>query len=117
QILDVMGGLEVRAGVYVMRTRDHRAGRQACLSRILDWVLTEGASHLVLELDESVAAADRHLVAARFSREDDPPVYRQLRAKEEPLLWVSDAIAWSYQRGGEWRTRIEPMITDTVELR
>ncbi|MGL5826290.1 MAG: hypothetical protein ACRCYU_15980, partial [Nocardioides sp.] len=46
QILDVMGGLEVRAGVYVMRTRDHRAGRQACLSRILDWVLTEGASHL-----------------------------------------------------------------------
>ena len=36
---------------------------------------------------------------------------------EEPLLWVSDAVAWAVGAGGDWRRRVEPMIDEVVRLR
>jgi hypothetical protein len=35
---------------------------------------------------------------------------------EEPLLWVSDAVAWAMGAGGDWRRRVEPMIDEVVRL-
>jgi hypothetical protein len=29
-----------------------------------------------------------------------------MRAFEEPLLWLPDALAWAHGAGGEWRQRI-----------
>jgi hypothetical protein len=31
-----------------------------------------------------------------------------LVAKADPLLWVPDAVAWSWMRGGEWRRAVAP---------
>jgi len=33
-----------------------------------------------------------------------------LRASQEPLLWVSDGIAWCLQRGGPWASAVAPLI-------
>ncbi|NED96823.1 hypothetical protein G1H11_16060 [Phytoactinopolyspora alkaliphila] len=55
---------------------------------------------------------DRQLIAARV-RDDGtatPPDYVHLRSKSEPLIWVSDAAAWCWQRGGEWRRRTRQLI-------
>lgn len=41
----------------------------------------------------------------------DDHVYRHHRAHEEPLLALPDAIAWSWHRGGQWRKRVEPLVT------
>jgi hypothetical protein len=32
--------------------------------------------------------------------------YRHSARHEEPLLWIPDAIAWSYTRGGAWRHQV-----------
>ena len=39
--------------------------------------------------------------------------YDHLRATAEPLLWVPDAVAWAWCRGGQWRRSAEPLITAT----
>ncbi|WP_377325663.1 hypothetical protein ACFJIY_11245 [Pimelobacter simplex] len=113
QLRASMRELDVQVTLYVARTRDHAAGRSACLKAILDDVVEVKAAMLVLELDDSVAVADRRLIAQRFRYEPDVPHYRQLRAKEEPLLWISDALAWCAQRGGEWAEACAPLVVET----
>ena len=43
------------------------------------------------------------LVAAAHIPAGDVAV---LVPKEDPLLWVPDAIAWSWMRGGHWRQAV-----------
>jgi len=116
QILAAMCELNVKVHVYVARTRDHVAGRGACMKAILDDVLESGAVYLTIERDESVCVPDRRLMAERFRLEENAPHYRHLPAKSEPLLWISDGVAWCYQRGGEWRRLCDPLVHVVREL-
>ncbi|MBU2698572.1 hypothetical protein [Pimelobacter sp. 30-1] len=116
ELLNAMRELDVQVTLYVARTRDHAAGRGSCMKAILDDVLKARAQMLVFELDESVAQADRRTIADRFRHEESPPLYRHLRAKEEPLLWISDAVAWCAQRGGEWLGLCDPLLVGRREL-
>lgn len=116
QVIAALCELDVQVDVYIAHTKDHVAGRRACMKAILDDVLSAEARMLTFELDESVALADRRLIHERFRFEAAPPAYRQLRAKEEPLLWISDAVAWCYQRGGEWRRLCEPIVHAAHQL-
>jgi hypothetical protein len=108
--------LELQVHVYVARTKDHIAGRRACMKSILDDVLESGAQMLTFERDESVEIADRRLIAERFRLESSPPRYTHMTAKEEPMLWVSDAVAWCHQRGGEWRGLCGPLVRSSKEV-
>jgi hypothetical protein len=80
------------------------------MKAILDDAIDAEARLLVLELDDSVAVADRRMIAQRFRLEPASPEYRHLPAKAEPLLWISDAVAWCSQRGGEWRAACAPIL-------
>jgi hypothetical protein len=42
--------------------------------------------------------------------------YRHLRAYEEPLLAIPDAVAWCWVKGGEWRGRVEPLVEHVREV-
>jgi hypothetical protein len=42
--------------------------------------------------------------------------YRHLRAHEEPLLAIPDAVAWCWAKGGEWRSRVEPLVEHVREV-
>ena len=116
QLLESMCELDVQVTLYVAQTRDHVAGRRGCMKSILDDVLEQRARMLVLERDESVELADRRLIADRFRLEQKPPQYRHLAAREEPLLWISDAVAWCAQRGGEWRQAAGALVVDEREV-
>jgi len=116
QIIGAVCELEVQVSVYVARTRDHTAGRRACMKAILDDVLAQQARLLTLELDESVKLPDRRMMAERFRLEENPPEYRHLPARSEPLLWIADAAAWCHQRGGEWHRLCEPIVRAVYEL-
>ncbi len=35
----------------------------------------------------------------------------KVRAKEEPLLWIADAVAWCWSKGGSWRDQVSPVIS------
>ena len=36
--------------------------------------------------------------------------YCHLIGREEPLLWVADAVAWAYGAGRKWRPRAHTLI-------
>jgi len=43
-------------------------------------------------------------------------IYDHVLPYEEPLLWVADAVAWAWGAGGDWRRRVEPIVTQTVRI-
>ncbi|WP_432944281.1 hypothetical protein ACQPXM_02485 [Kribbella sp. CA-253562] len=86
--------------------RDTLAGRQACLEAIVrDSAGTAG--RLVVERDESTYQRDRRTLHAACYRYNCPELRWDLLApKLDPLLWVPDAVAWAWTRGGAWRRSV-----------
>ena len=72
---------------------------------------------LVLEQDDTLVVSDRRLLY-RPTREAGCPDLRceHRRAAVEQLLPLPDAIAWCWAKGGDWRRRIEPVVTDVREV-
>jgi hypothetical protein len=38
--------------------------------------------------------------------------YDHMRAHEECLLAIPDAVAWCWAKGGRWRTKIQPIVSE-----
>jgi hypothetical protein len=43
-------------------------------------------------------------------------VYEHVDSTSEPLMWISDVVAWCYGAGGHWRKRVDPILTKTIDL-
>ena len=111
-LLDAMSDLPARARLYTSAEKEPVA-RQRAMEALLADLLALGGRRLVIERREaSQDERERRLIAAAVRRRVAPPdlLYDHLRAQDEPLLWVSDAVAWAYGAGPPWRSRAEPLI-------
>lgn len=81
--------------VYDASDVRHRAPRDAALERIADDLAKMGAGRLVLERDDSVHDSDRRVIRERCQVPDclGLLVYEHMKAHEEPLLGIPDAVA------------------------
>ncbi|MFD2840633.1 hypothetical protein ACFSYH_08630 [Populibacterium corticicola] len=72
----------------------------------------------MIERDESIEKSDRQTLFREVRRHGltDELNYVLETPYQEPLLWVADAIAWSYTKGGEWRQRVDPLIAGITIL-
>ena len=77
-----------------------------------------GAKSMILERDDSIVDFDKRVLfkEVRKWNHHEPIRYSHDRAANEPRLWVPDAIAWSYVRGGDWRRRVRPLIESVIRL-
>ena len=116
RVLHVMRGLEVQVTLYIARTKDQRAGRAACLTAVVEDVLKDRATHLVIERDESLVRSDLELISDLLYPVTDKPAYRLEVPRSEPLLWISDAVCWCHQRGGRWIDAARPLVVDVRQL-
>ena len=69
---------------------------------------------LVLEQDDTLLSWDNRR-RIEFTREAgcrSTLRYEHRRAASELVLAAPDAVAWCWARGGDWRRRIEPFVTD-----
>ena len=111
---------DVRATIYTAerRYRTERDSRAACLQALVADIATRGDTILVLEQDDSLIPWDRrHLYdLARQSGCAETLRYQHQRASAEILLAIPDAIAWCWAKGGDWRRRIEPVVTGVREV-
>lgn len=108
QILDVIAGFHLLVDIYCA-DRDTHADRRRCLEAIVRDCATS-AERLVVELEESTSAHDRRWLrdaTRRFSCHETLR-WDVLPAKSDPLLWVPDAVAWSWMRGSDWRRAVAP---------
>jgi hypothetical protein len=112
QILAKLERLGVLAHVVHSDLRHEASGREACLRDLVAIAAREGHDRIVLERDVSIEHADKKVLYDAVHRLSlrDVLTYAHETAHQEPLLWIADAIAWSYAKGGDWRRRAQPMI-------
>jgi hypothetical protein len=106
KIIGLIGQLDLSIGIYQV-ARDDKAGRQACLQAVVRDIA--GTAHrLIIERDESTYDFDKRTLTAAFCRYGCRETLRfeLLEPKADPLLWIPDAVAWCWVRGGTWRQRI-----------
>ncbi|MEJ7705538.1 MAG: hypothetical protein WKF47_18790 [Geodermatophilaceae bacterium] len=98
-------------------TDTERERRAACLTALVVDAAARGDAMLVLEQDDTLVVSDRKLLY-RATREAGCPDlrYEHRRAAVEQLLALPDAIAWCWAKGGDWRRRIQPIVTHVREV-
>ncbi|WP_104118423.1 hypothetical protein [Arthrobacter sp. B1805] len=107
----------VKTVVYIVDGQPDKVARPACLGALIQDLCDAEAERLVLEQDDSLAAADRRIIHAELKTRGNTTLeYRHMRRTEEPLLWIADAVAWCFQKGGSWRTEAEPLIGQVRRL-
>ncbi|MFT2712406.1 hypothetical protein [Clavibacter sp. Sh2126] len=111
-ILSTLESLGVRAHVVHSDLKHEASGREACLQGLVALAARDGHERIILERDVSIERADKKVLYAAAHEHGlrDTMTYAHETAHQEPLLWIADAIAWSYTKGGDWRRRIQPMI-------
>ncbi|WP_020386038.1 hypothetical protein [Kribbella catacumbae] len=118
QILDAIGATGATARIYVgpsgLRELD---ARRLCLERLFADLTAMGSRKLVIELDESLVDHDRRWLFAAKRVSNSDLEYDHLRAHEECLLWIADAVAWCWAAKGSWRERIRKIgVVEVTDL-
>jgi len=113
-IVSRMVELEVAVSVWVAKNRADKEARPLLLEALAAEAARALASRITIESDASLDSADRRIIAGVVRREGVSLTYRHAAPHEEPVLWVSDAIAWCYSRGGDWTRRVGPLVEDRV---
>jgi len=119
KILSTVSGLSVQITVYdASRLRDERAARRLCLERIVDDLAEMSAHRLVIEQDDSLVRSDQGTLyrAVRRHGVEASLVYEHMSPRMEPLLWIPDAVAWCWAKGGVWKDRVLPLVDEVRTL-
>ncbi len=91
--------------------------RTAALAMLVGLCAEWKADRLVLERDQNVVGLDRRVLTECASALGHPHSlsFSHLPASQEPLLWIADAVAWSWSRGRDYRRRIEAMGVTRID--
>ena len=116
-----LAGLGVRTTIYDVGTvAGTDLDRRALAIGVLvgDIAAMQVAARIVFDMDVTLLSFDRqHMIeATRASAARDRIRYVHLPFASEPALAIPDVVAWCWARGGEWRERIRPIVTDVRVL-
>lgn len=117
QIIDTIVALTDTSGLTTVIYDAGREGtelerRAVCLATLVKDAALHAQARIVLDLDESLQVWDRQRLIEyrRAAGLRDRLTYAHQARTAELLLAIPDAIAWSWARGGEWRTRVKPVV-------
>ncbi len=116
EILSLMSRLELRVTVFVCQGLNDRDARILCLEALVGMAVESEIFSLVIERDESLVQSDKKVIAGILMAEDSVLEYQHVGPHEHPLLWVSDAVAWSFTSGGDWLRRSSPVVDEVIYL-
>ncbi|MGL4173819.1 MAG: hypothetical protein ACRCTR_07085 [Actinomycetota bacterium] len=115
QIITALLALKPAVTIYDATRYDaraERAARDAALTKIVADLAVQDAQRLVIERDEPSARNDRLLLYRQVRAHGiaDRLRYDLVAPREEPLLWIADAVAWCWAKNRRWRDRVRPMV-------
>lgn len=99
-------------------TKNQKIARENCLRALMSHASRLGVIKVTFERDESVLQFDKR-VLFRESQRLEPHRrvnYAHENPRSEPLLWIPDAVAWSFVKGGDWRRRISPLMENVIRI-
>lgn len=115
QILDALMKLSVTAVIFdASGYRNPARARDACLVSLVGYLGEIRARRLVLERDDAAQHSDNVILyrSIRKAGLAEHLRYYHLRAHDECLLAIPDALAWCWARGGRWRTKAEKLVVN-----
>ncbi len=104
--------------MYVAEGLPDKTARPLLIEALVADLALSGASRLMIERDESLVEADRRTIRSALVTNNyvHNLVYEHRAPTDYAMLWVSDAVAWCYQAGGDWIRRAEPLVTGITRL-
>ncbi len=110
--------LGVQAHVLHCMAKTEAESREACLAGLVALASAGGHDQIVIERDESIEGSDRRVLFREVAQLGltGTLAYAHESPHHEPLLWIADAVAWSFTKGGDWRRRIESIVVATQEV-
>jgi hypothetical protein len=78
-----------------------------------------GVRRLLLDARQGQDQRDQATIYQAVGSSPDPEFsYDHQPSASEPLLWIPDAVAWAWGRGGHWQTRVKDLglVVDTVTV-
>ena len=113
-LADRIARLEVSVRIYtaIYSSKSEENARQMCLQRAVEDLLIERAQRLVLDTRDTRNIHDIRTLQRTLGSHPSKTelVYEHVDSVSEPLLWVSDAVAWCYGAGGDWKRRVMATI-------
>lgn len=118
-ILSRLTSFGAKAQVFHCATKNQALGRNTCIAGIVAHAAQHSHTKIVIERDESIEKTDHQTLFREVRRHGlkDTLSYSLEAPYQEPLLWVADAIAWSYTKGNEWKQRVDPLIAGVTDLK
>jgi hypothetical protein len=115
-IMSRLSELPIEATIYQAAKVDSHA-RSRCLTLLIRDQLKRDVRRLILERDNTQVDADRRLLhrEVHMAGAAGRIIYDHLRAHEEQLLAMPDAIAWCWAQGGHWRVKAKSLVSDVIE--
>ncbi|GAA4549078.1 hypothetical protein [Amycolatopsis samaneae] len=119
-LIDQMARMAVSSRLYVgsCGRKSEEETRQRCLAQAVQDLLTVQAHRLVLDTRGHRDVLDRRTLQRALGLRPSKTelTYEHLDSTAEPLLWISDAVAWCFGAGGDWRRRAVPLIAECTEV-
>ncbi|MCL2781751.1 MAG: hypothetical protein FWD74_09770 [Actinomycetia bacterium] len=119
RIVDAICDSKARAVVYdaARRYACELDSRAACLRALVDDQAGGGTTVLAFEQDDSLLGWDRRQLYALVGASGSGVLrYTHFRASAEPLLAIPDIVAFCWAKGGDWRRRIQPVVTAVLPV-
>ena len=103
--------------VYVSNETNQATARRWCLEMLLDDLPKEEQFKLVLDRDEAFVSFDQRIITntSKVNNLNRGNIHGHDEPEYEPLLWIPDAIAWSYAKNGIWRTRVKELASIKIK--
>lgn len=118
-LLDGVAQMRVIAHVVTIRIagKSQRSARDACLNALTSELDELGVTRMVIESCDQ-DKRDNQVIGDKLARRGslDRITVIHLRAREDPLLWTADIIAWAYGRSGTWKKKIAGMLGREIRL-
>ncbi|HEU5475867.1 MAG TPA: hypothetical protein VFV67_34960 [Actinophytocola sp.] len=118
-LANAIARLPVAVRIYTRSCgRQDEPARQDCLAQVIRDLLDRSAHRLVLDSRSHRDTHDEATIRRVIAQHPHPVplVYEHVGSTSEAMLWIPDAVAWCFARGGQWRTRIGNLIDAVNDL-
>jgi len=116
QILEGIVASGLVSGFVAHGRGDEQLVRAQCLTELTGALVDCRTSRVIIESRDVRDAQDKRTLAQALRPVDRPFEYVHRRPVEDPGLWLADAVAWSYSKGGVWRRTVEPVISSVADV-
>ena len=109
-LLQDIAKIPCQSTIHVAVGGEQVEARAAALESLIFELIDRSVERIVLDARQGQDHRDRVVIARALGPDTARDVqYQHLSSASEPLLWIPDAVAWSWGRGGPWRSSIEEL--------